>query len=71
MIAPTKSLTTADVVTFIKSLATKHGGTAGLSAMLDISEPNIRAVMQGRVKPGKRLAKAVRCVERDGKWVRC
>jgi predicted RNA-binding protein len=46
------------------------GGIHAASRSWDIQEGNLRAVMEGRAKPGPRLAKALGITQKaDGEWV--
>lgn len=63
-------MTRLQLLAHVKTMIQSKGGIERASRSWDIQEGNLRAVSEGRVQPGPRLAKALGITRRDdGEWV--
>jgi hypothetical protein len=63
-------MTRLQLLAHVAAVIKSKGGIEKASRAWDIQEGNLRAVSEGRIQPGPRLAKALGITKRgDGDWV--
>lgn len=63
-------MTRIELTAFVANAIKAKGGIEKASGSWDIQTGNLRAVSEGRAKPGPRLCRALGLTERaDGEWV--